>query len=280
LVNLKHLGKILASGALFILLGVGGLLVSLLFLPILRLLPGGQMARQRRAQSTIHHLFRAFVFGLQTSGILHLQARPLTPEELKGRLILANHPGYLDVVLILSCIPNAVCVVKEGVWNNPFFGRLIREAGFVRNLDPEQCLSDASAALRRGDPVILFPEGTRTPPGAPFVFRRGAAHLVLRSKATILPLIVTCDPPLLGKGNRWYNIPISTCQYRILAQPPLVIPLLDFLGLAPPTAARHLSKDLEAHFNRLLKEAQQGTSCLAWSRPQPADAAPTMETHS
>ena len=250
--RIKQAGRILASGALFLLLGLGGLLFSALFLPLLRRLPGGPAIRQRRARAAIHKLFRAFVFGLEGSGILRLETAGLpVAEQLDGRLILANHPGYLDVVLLLSVLPNAVCVVKEGVWNNPFFGQLIQEAGYVRNLDPSQCLADASQALGRGHPVILFPEGTRTVRGRPLAFRRGAAHLALQSGVEILPMLITCEPPLLEKGNRWYDLPVCTCLYRVQVQAPFAFASDTLLGLPPPMAARRLSKLLEGYFQRL-----------------------------
>lgn len=247
---LRRLGKILVSGVLFSLLGLGGILLSLMVLPVLASLPGGPERRRMRARRLIHHLFRAFVFALEASGILRVEALDLPgPEGLRGRLILANHPGYLDVVVIIALIPDAVCVVKEGVWNSLFFGRIVQEAGFVRNLDPERCLQHASEALQRGDAMILFPEGTRSAPVGPLRFRRGAAHVALLSRAEILPLIVTCEPPLLEKGRRWYHIPNRTCLYRVRAQAPIVLPTESLGDLPPLLAARQISKALEAQFN-------------------------------
>ena len=266
--RLRHLGRILASGVLFLLLGLGGIFFTTLFLPVMRLLPGGPEGRQRRARALIHHLFRSFVFALEASGILRLDVRGLPdPEALKGRLILANHPGYLDVVVLISLIGQAVCVVKESVWNNWFFGRLIREAGYVRNLDPSDCLRDAGAALGRGDPMILFPEGTRSDPGAPLAFRRGAAHLALLSGAEILALGVSCSPALLDKGSRWYDMPVRTCHYRVVVLPPVPVAMAALAGRPSPLAARQFSKILEDHFNRGPSDPDPAGTDSAVERP-------------
>jgi len=92
--RVRRVGKILVSGALFSILGIGGVLVSLLVVPTMRLLPGGARARQRRGRLVIHRCFKAFVWALEASGILRLEVEGLpAPQELSGKLLLANHPG-------------------------------------------------------------------------------------------------------------------------------------------------------------------------------------------
>jgi len=52
---------------------------------------------------------------IQTAGIKRLQ-------NAGAVLVLANHPTYIDFVVLLSLTPNANCVVKSEHWDNPVFG--------------------------------------------------------------------------------------------------------------------------------------------------------------
>lgn len=240
--------KILASGIGFSSVGLGGMLFSLLGTPFLRLLPGGRPALQRRTRAAFFFYFRTLVRFLSWARIYDLHADLPPRQDLDGTLILATHPGYLDVVMALGTLEQLTCVVKLGVWNNPLFGWAVRAAGYIPAQDPESVLEAGAAALARGETLILFPEGTRTEPGNPYRFQRGAAHLALRSGAPVLPLIVTCDPPLLAKGHRWYHIPRQTCDYKLRAL--ARVGPFGPTGLPLPQAARELTERLEARFNQ------------------------------
>ena len=249
--RVKQAGKIVVSGILFSLLGIGGVLVSVLVIPFMKLAPGGPPARQRRGRWLIHVFFKAFVWALEASGILRLEVEGLPdPKDLVGKLLLANHPGYLDVVLIISLLGEAACVVKEPVYDSLFLGGMVREAGYVPNRDPEGVLAAGAEALSKGNSLLVFPEGTRTRRGNPYKFQRGAAHIALCSHAPIVPLIVTCDPPLLEKGAKWYDVPVRTCRYRVCIQAPLVLDLPGIDTLTPHQAARVLTRELEHHFTK------------------------------
>ncbi len=242
-------GKILTSGLLFSLLGVGGIFASILLIPFVKLTPGGPRAKQQRGRKLIHLFFKGFVWALEVSGILRLEVDGLPgPEDLRGKLILANHPGYLDVVMIISLLSEAACVVKGPVYDSIFFGGLVRAAGHVPNRDPEGVIAAGAETLAKGNGLIVFPEGTRTQPNGPLVFLRGAAHIALRSGAPIVPLIITCDPPLLEKGAKWYNIPLRTCRYSVSIRPPLAFDLPGIEALPARQGARLLTRELERYF--------------------------------
>ena len=82
---MRRIIKIPASAAGFTALGVGGILFSLIGLPLLRLFPGGPSALQRRTRWVIHRFFRAMVWFLSRAGLFEVSgpracrnARPWT----------------------------------------------------------------------------------------------------------------------------------------------------------------------------------------------------------
>jgi 1-acyl-sn-glycerol-3-phosphate acyltransferase len=77
-------------------------------------------------------------------------------------------------------------------------------------------LLDASCAeLAAGSSVLLFPEGTRSPPGGLHPFGRIALEIASRAGRPIEPMLVTCEPPALGRGVPWYRFPRQRVCYHL-----------------------------------------------------------------
>ena len=78
------------------------------------------------------------------------------------QVVIATHRTLIDVVFLVACIPNAVCIIKERLFRNFAVGSLVRSAGYISNTDPEQLLKDSIDALNGGATLVIFPEGTRS----------------------------------------------------------------------------------------------------------------------
>jgi 1-acyl-sn-glycerol-3-phosphate acyltransferase len=241
--------RLLVTGACFLVFSIGGLVVSLTVFPALRLFPGGE----RRVRSLICRFFGILVQVLGRAGVMRLETRGLERlREAGAVLVLANHPSYIDVVVLLSAMPRATCVVKTGLWTNPFFAGVVMAAGYVRNSDPERVIAGCRRALEAGDPVIVFPEGTRSRPNAPLRFLRGAAHIAVSTGRPIVPVLLQCDPPTLTKGSRWYQIPARPFSFRVTVRDELQPAQLADLCQPPVIAARRLTHALESYFSQEL----------------------------
>lgn len=204
--RLNFCWRLVVTGIAFACIFFGGGVLAVTLLPMLALFPGH---RRERAQLVIHAMFRFYVLALRSLGIISLQMNGLEKvQAATGRLIVANHPSLLDVVLLMSVIPNAQCIVKYQLWNHRFLGPMMRAAGYIRNdLPAEEMLAACKDALDRGNCLIIFPEGTRTVPGQKPRLRRGFANLATLTGALVQPVTITCDPPTLIKGEKWWTIP-------------------------------------------------------------------------
>lgn len=251
--RLNHLWRLGVTGTAFALFGVGGSLMTVLVFPPLRLLPGGAAGRHRRTQALIQRFFALLIGLLCRLGVMRLELDNAEMLRQCGNmLVFANHPSYLDVVVILSLMPRSSCVVNSRLWRSPFWGGVVRSAGYIRNDAPETLVDDCVAALDGGEPLIIFPEGTRSVPGQPLRMSRGAAHIALRSGRDILPVVVSCDPPTLTKGMPWYRIPERAFTIRLVVRPPLRV--ADCIDTNEPAslAARKLTAFLEHYFTEEL----------------------------
>ena len=114
--------------------------------------------------------------------------------------------------------------------------------------DPEQLLEQCRETLQAGYPIIVFPEGTRSRPGQALQFQRGAAHIAVRCEADIVPLVISCEPPMLRKGEPWYRIPPRRAHIVVSAGERLSVPELTRTAPSQAAATRRLNRFLQDYY--------------------------------
>ena len=70
---------------------------------------------------------------------------PMEGFDPEGKLVIANHPSLLDVVFIMSMLPEADCIVRQGLKDHRFTRGPIGAAGYISNSDPEMVAHCASS---------------------------------------------------------------------------------------------------------------------------------------
>lgn len=134
----------------------------------------------------------------------------------EGPLVLvANHPSLLDVVLIASRLPNAVCIMKAALMDNVLFGAAARLARYIRNDSPVRMVRGASRELHRGAHLVIFPEGSRTR-NFPFDACTNAASLVAcHAQVPVQTLLIEFSSPYLGKAWPLFRKPDLPLRFSI-----------------------------------------------------------------
>lgn len=234
--------RIARTGVAFAVFGLGLLLLSLVGFRCLRLLPGTAPDKELRGQRLVHLGFRFFTWLMERLGLIRVVR--IGTEALGGagpRLVIANHPTLIDVVLLIACMPQADCVVKHAYWRSYLMRGVMTGAGYIPNLGGDALVNACVDRLRQGRTLLLFPEGTRSPQRQLGPFHRGAAHIAVRSGCDPVPVIIRCDPPALMKGTKWYEVPDRTIHLTIEVGSPLAI--REHLGAMPngPLTARTLT---------------------------------------
>jgi len=260
---LRSAWRVCVVALCFAFIGLCGPLFVLTVVPALRLGPGGRAGSARRVRAAIGASFRLVVRILEAGGVMRVERRNadlLAASRGKPVLVLANHPCYLDIVVLLALIPDALCVVKSYVWWNPFYGPMVRAAGFLRNDDPEKLIEDCARALRAGSPLVIFPEGTRTEPGAPLHFMRGAARIALASGAAIQPILLRCDPPAFTRAGHWYDQPPGGFRLTIEVRPVIGAEALLAEEHATGFKPRALTRALERFFTTQLESYERASA--------------------
>ena len=197
--------RLIGTALSFVAFGLGALLLSLTVMPVLRLLP--QPRSQRAARRVMQSGMRTFVRLMRGLGVLTYDFAGAERLGEPGQLIVANHPTLIDAVFLIAFTPQPVCVAKSAMFRNPLTRHVVAACRFISNASTAGMIEGASAALKRGECVIMFPEGTRTQPGQPLAFHRGAANVGVRAAERVTPVYIACSPVTLTKGEPWYRIP-------------------------------------------------------------------------
>ncbi|TPH12213.1 1-acyl-sn-glycerol-3-phosphate acyltransferase [Litorilituus lipolyticus] len=212
--KINHIWRIFATGLCFSLFGIGGLLLTVFVFPLQKIIISDSDAQKKVARKTVHYTFKFFIAFMGLCRIFKFDLEKAQAlRTLKGELVLANHPSLIDVVVLISIMPNADCVVKAHLFKNPFLRGVVRNTGYISNADPQGLLADCSTSLAAGNNLIIFPEGTRTKPGQKIKFQRGAANIALRClradkvKREVITVLLTVNPTTLTKSEPWYIVP-------------------------------------------------------------------------
>jgi len=185
------------------------------FAAILRVLLPRHLARML-GRAVIQHVWRIYFHALTALGAARFDLSELATLRDKPPMILApNHPTLIDAMLIASCVPRLCCVMKGDIADNVFLGAGARLADYIVNDAPKGMIKAAVDDLRRGHPLLLFPEGTRTesPPVNPL--KAGIGLVAARAGVPVQTLIVEADSPFLAKGWHILRKPVLPLTYRV-----------------------------------------------------------------
>jgi len=215
--------RVFAKWISFAVFGIGTIVLVTILFPVTKIVYHPHKRFQKKARGIVSRSFRFFVWIMTFLGILELDPGDKSAyRNLQGKIVAANHPSLLDVVMLISLVPNADCIVR-GNLNKNIVNGIIRQLYISTSLTFERLTEDCIASLNEGNCIIIFPEGSRTPRNAPPIFRKGAVRISLASGCAIVPVhIGGTDKYGLGKKDPWtaFN-PTEKYIYRLRIKPEL-----------------------------------------------------------
>ncbi|MCV2421783.1 lysophospholipid acyltransferase family protein [Paucibacter sp. DJ2R-2] len=136
------------------------------------------------------------------------------PPMAEQRIYFANHQSHFDWVLIWAALPRELRaqtrpIAARDYWtSSPLKGWLTRavfNAIYVsrtRSSPDEDPLEPLIEALRNGDSLVIFPEGTRSNKGEPQAFKAGLYHLAEQfPEVRLIPTWIDNVQRVMPKGE-------------------------------------------------------------------------------
>ncbi len=116
------------------------------------------------------------------------------PAAGSGALICGNHQSYFDPVLVGICFRRRLnFLARKTLFDSRLFGGIIRYLDAIP-IDRDGMslggIKETLTRLRRGEEVVVFPEGTRTEDGEVGELKPGFIALARRGKVPILPVAI------------------------------------------------------------------------------------------
>jgi 1-acyl-sn-glycerol-3-phosphate acyltransferase len=145
------------------------------------------LAGARFWERGIQHLLAAIV-GLshEVRGRERIPSRPV--------VFAIKHQSAWETLTVHLLLADPAIVLKRELTQIPLFGRYLLHTGMIR-IDRRggapalrSLVEDARAALARGSSVVVFPEGTRAPPGGRNPYHPGIAALYRQLGCQVVPV--------------------------------------------------------------------------------------------
>ncbi|MFY0398935.1 MULTISPECIES: lysophospholipid acyltransferase family protein [Brevundimonas] len=174
-----------------------------LSMPLFAVLLSPALLMPHRAAMGVIKLWARFVlFGLRWIAGVKVEVRGLEHRPNGPALIAAKHQGMLDVIAPFAFLDDACFVMKKELMPLPFFGWFawktkmiaVDRAAHAKAL--KDMVRQTRARLVEGRQILIFPEGTRTAPGAPADYKPGVAAIYRDVDAP-------CWPVATNSGVHW-----------------------------------------------------------------------------
>jgi 1-acyl-sn-glycerol-3-phosphate acyltransferase len=189
----------------------------------------------------------------------------------KGPLIVASkHQSMWETFALLQFFDQPLFILKRELTWIPLFGWYLIKSNMIgidRRAGGRSLLAmarRAGAEVRRGRPLVIFPEGTRTPVGAPARYKPGVGQIYVDSG-------VSCLPVALNSGLFWPR--------RTFMRYPGTL-VVEFLDPLPPGLSRRdfiarISTVIEDATGRLVETARMEQAQLFGRVPSPGSVEKT-----
>lgn len=124
----------------------------------------------------------------------------------KAYVVVVNHQSLLDILVIFNLFVHFKFVSKIEIFRIPLIGWNMSLNRYIKlkrgdKQSIAKMMADAERTLARGNSVLIFPEGTRSPDGGIKAFKPGAFILALKMKIPVLPVVISGTNKALPKKS-------------------------------------------------------------------------------
>jgi 1-acyl-sn-glycerol-3-phosphate acyltransferase len=173
-----------------------------------------------------------------------------------GAFLLAPiHRSNIDTPLAAAVTRRRMRFMgKDTIWKVKPIGWIISALGafpVTRGTADREALKRCIAVLEAGEPLVLFPEGTRQSGPVVQPLFDGAAYVAVKAGVPIIPVGIGGSEGVMPKGSKM----IYPKKCVVIVGEPISVPR-DETGKVPRSAVKELTETLSGELQRLFNEAQ------------------------
>ncbi len=171
-------------------------------------------------------------------------------------LLCPIHRSNIDTPLAAAVTTRRLRFMgKDSLWKMKPIGAILSALGafpVTRGSADREALKRCIAVLQEGEPLVLFPEGTRQ--SGPIVqpLFDGAAYVAVKAGVPIIPVGIGGSEGVMPKGSKM----IYPRKCVVVVGEPLTAQL-DEEGRVPRSAVKDITQQLSSELQRLYDEAQR-----------------------
>lgn len=207
---------ILFSFAL-IFFSIGSILLGCVVFPVVKIFSGNEKLCKKRCTDIINRLWYILVKYLNFTKIIEIEYDKEI-SQIRNKIIVASHPSFIDILVLIALIPNSLCLVKNSILKNFIMRNIVKSLYITNDNSVEDFLLESEKALNDGFNIIIFPTGKRVTEGEDVQIHKGAAKLSIHSKFPIIPIKITTSEPFLTKNQSIFQLGKNTVKFSLKIQ--------------------------------------------------------------
>lgn len=196
-----------------IIFALGALCIGLFIIPISAIF-FKDVSHRKFCANVIHKAWKIFTIVMQKFGSIKVETIG-EYENIKGKVIVANHPSLIDIVLLIGLIPNSLCLAKKELLKNPVMYKIVKCLYIINDIDLDEFKEETKNALNNDFNIIIFPTGTRTLPNEEIKLHKGAAQIAINANVDIIPITIDTDYSVLRKNHFPLDCGSKTSLFKI-----------------------------------------------------------------
>lgn len=218
----------------FLIFGLGATILNFGLFPFIK-------QNKTLCSDIIRSAWRLFINLMIISKLIKLDIKKLN--KIENKIIVATHPSFIDIVILISLIPRSTCFVKKELAHNPILKNLVTSIFITNEVELDELKDKSKKMLDEGFNVIIFPSGIRHRKNEYPKIKKGAALIALNAGKNIVPIKMFTSEDFLFINQPFYAGGNNTVIYEI--EEGEEISLENYKNETDIVAKREITKQIE-----------------------------------
>ncbi len=190
--------------------GIGSVLVNFLVFPFIQ-------NKKELCADIVRYLWKFFIGLLTVIGLIEIDIKKL--DKIENKIIVATHPSFIDILILMSLIPKSTCFVKKELASNPILKNIISSIFIPNDIEIEDLEEKSKRILDKGFNLIIFPTGIRHRKNEHLKIKKGAAMIAMSTGRNIVPIklyssedFLFINQPFYAAGEKRVVFELEMCK--------------------------------------------------------------------